>query len=424
VTGSTLRLVVVSIAAACLLPARVAAQQYEGRTIAAVTVTGLGHIKEAVVLEQIESRPGQPYRQAVVDLDLIRLDRLGVFSDVTMTPVEVGDALHVNIVVAETLRVLPAVSIAVTDENGTSIGPAVKFLSVRGHPQEMSLTARFGGSTLFEFSETSAELTHSPFFHSGKAAFRERYNKLDEFNERSIDLEARAGVRTSERLKTGAIVQFYQVRSDESGITLSPDNVDTLVSAGAVADHDSRNSRQDTSNGWWNSADALWRMGTGGYATMDIDVRRYQRLASRHVLVATSLLTLQSGSPDVVASYSDFSLGGSNTVRGWGFNARRGKNQFVNSLEYRYTVLETRAFRVVGLGLYAGLALAVFGDAGSAWNESGDFSSGGIGGGGIGLRLFLPFVNMIRLDFALGDGNAHAHLGINEKSVAQRNRVR
>ncbi len=31
---------------------------------------------------------------------------------------------------------------------------------------------------------------------------------------------------------------------------------------------------------------------------------------------------------------------------------------------------------------------------------------------------------MIRLDFALGDGNAHAHFGINEKSVAQRNRVR
>jgi len=115
------------MAAACLLPARVAAQQYEGRTIAAVTVTGLGHIKEAVVLEQIESRPGQPYRQAVVDLDLIRLDRLGVFSDVTMTPVEVGDALHVNIVVAETLRVLPAVSIAVTDENGTSIGRRSSF---------------------------------------------------------------------------------------------------------------------------------------------------------------------------------------------------------------------------------------------------------------------------------------------------------
>jgi hypothetical protein len=31
---------------------------------------------------------------------------------------------------------------------------------------------------------------------------------------------------------------------------------------------------------------------------------------------------------------------------------------------------------------------------------------------------------MIRLDFALGDGDLHTHFGISEKSVAQRNRVR
>ncbi len=113
----------------------------------------------------------------------------------------------------------------------------------------------------------------------------------------------------------------------------------------------------------------LWRMGTGGFASMNIDARRYQQLARQHVLVATSLLTLQSGGTDVVPSYTDFALGGSNTVRGWGFNARRGKNQFINSLEYRYTALETRAFRVFGVGLYAGLALAAFGDAGTAWSR-------------------------------------------------------
>ena len=421
--ASAIRVVLVAFTASAF-PATSAAQQHEGTTIAAVTVTGLRHIKESVVLEQIESRPGRPYSQAVADLDRVRLDRLGVFSDVTITPVATGDALSVNVVVVETLRVLPAVSIAVTDENGTSAGPAVKLLSVRGHPHEVSLTARFGGSTLFEFSETSPELTHSPLWHSSKLAFRERYNKLDDFNENSIDLDTRIGLRTSERFKTGAMVQLYQVRADQSGVTLSPDDVDTIWSAGAVADYDTRNSRQDPSNGWWNSADAAWKMGTGGFASMNIDARRYQRLARRHVLVATSLLTLQSGGPDVVPSYNDFALGGSNTVRGWGFNARRGKNQFINSLEYRYTVLDTRAFRVFGVGLYAGLALAAFGDAGTAWSLSGDFSQGVIAGGGIGLRLYLPFVSMIRLDFALGDGNAHAHFGINEKSVAQRNRVR
>ena len=162
----------------------------------------------------------------------------------------------------------------------------------------------------------------------------------------------------------------------------------------------------ETSHGWWNSTDVLWRMGTGGYATVDFDIRRYQELSSRHNLVATSLVTLQSGGTDVVPTYLDFSLGGSNSVRGWDFNSRRGKNQFINSLEYRYTALETRPFRVLGISLYAGLALAVFGDAGTAWTESDGFSDGFIAGGGVGLRLFIPFVSMIRLDFAMGDGNA------------------
>ena len=407
-----------------LLSAPLAAQQPEGTPIAAVTVTGLRKIKESVVLEQIESRPGLPYRQAVADEDRLRLDRLGVFSDISLTPVTTGDRLHVNVAVVETLRVLPAVSIAVTDENGTSAGPVLKLLSVRGRPHEMSITARFGGSTLFEFSEISPELTRSSFWHSAKIALRERYNKLDEFNERSIDFESRLGVRTSERFKTGAIVQLYQVRSDEAGITVSPGDVDTLTSTGAVVDYDSRNSRRDTSNGWWNSADAFWRMGTGGYATIDVDIRRYQRLASRHGVIATSLLTVQSGTADVVPTYMDFSIGGSNTVRGWEFNARRGKNQFINSVEYRYTAVETKAFRVFGVGLYAGLAVAVFGDAGSAWSRSDEFSPGLIAGGGIGLRVFVPFVSMIRLDFALGNGDLHTHFGISEKSVAQRNRVR
>jgi outer membrane protein assembly factor BamA len=400
------------------------AGQHAGTTIAAVTVTGLRHIKESVVLEQIESKPGRPYSQAVADLDRVRLDRLGVFSDITLAPLTVGGALHVNVDVVETLRVLPTLSLAVTDEDGVALGPALKLLSVRGRPQEISLTARFGGSTLFEFSETSPELTHAPLWHSAKLALRERYSQLDEFNEHSIDLDTRAGVRMSEHLKAGAIFQVYRLRSDQSGVTISPDDVDTLVSVGGVADYDGRNSRRDTSHGWWNSADAIWRTGTGGYLTLDIDIRRYQRLARQHGLVGTSLLTLQSGGTDVVPSYTDFSLGGSNTVRGWGFNARRGKNQFINSMEYRYTAVETRAFRLFGVGLYAGLALAVFGDAGTAWSESEDFSSGFIAGGGIGLRIFVPFVNMIRVDFALGDGNAHGHFGISEKSVAQRNRVR
>ena len=51
----------------------------EGTSIVAVRVSGLVHIKESVVLAQIGSTPGQPFHQATVDRDIVRLDRLGVF---------------------------------------------------------------------------------------------------------------------------------------------------------------------------------------------------------------------------------------------------------------------------------------------------------------------------------------------------------
>jgi len=61
---------------------------------------------------------------------------------------------------------------------------------------------------------------------------------------------------------------------------------------------------------------------------------------------------------------------------------------------------------------------------GSAWNGADDdFSGNAIAGAGVGLRFFVPFVDVIRLDFSIGNG-FHSTVGINDKAVAQRNRVR
>jgi len=36
----------------------------------------------------------------------------------------------------------------------------------------------------------------------------------------------------------------------------------------------------------------------------------------------------------------------------------------------------------------------------------------------------VPYVSLLRIDFAVGDGGFHRTLGINEKAVAQRNLIR
>jgi len=407
-----------------LAASTILAAQFDGQPITAISVSGLRDITEAVVVQQIESQPGRAYSEKIAADDVRRLERLRVFSDVTITPVPVATGVRIEVAVVETLRILPAVSIGVSDSSGTSIGPALKVLSVRGHPHEVSASVRFGGEGLVELSETSPFLTNRRLWYSNKLQIRERENTLDDFTEHSLDFDSRIGTRGSEWWKTGLIFQSYHLKSLESGITLSSDNSDLFLGFGGVYEYDTRDSWTTPTRGWWNSVDAIWHTGDGDYGTVNFDVRRYQPLSSRQTFVATALLTLQSGMRgEDVPTYLDFALGGANSIRGWDFASRRGKNQLIVSLEHRYAVVPTRPFRVMGLNLYGGLAFAVFADGGSAWNEAGDWSDSTIGGAGVGLRLFVPFLDMIRLDFSVGNGS-HATVGINDKAVAQRNRVR
>ena len=408
-----------------LVAAAAAADPLDGRTVTGVSVSGLRTIRESIVLAQMELRAGAVYSRRTADRDLVRLERLRVFSDVSIATTAVDEGVRVEVTVVETLRILPALSIAVSDESGVSVGPAIKVLSVKGRPQEFSAALRFGGEGLLEVSETSPFRRDTPLWHSAKLTVRNRDNGLDHFDEHSLDLDARVGLRLSDNWKAGAIVQQFNLTSlDTPGITLSTDDSDHFTGFGAIAEHDSRDSWTTPTRGWLNSVDAIGHVGSGDYATFDVDVRRYQPLARKQTLVATMLLTLQTGERGVeVPTYTDYALGGANTVRGWDFASRRGKHQFIASLEHRYTLVPTQSFRIKGLNLYGGLALAAFGDLGSAWNDAGDAVDQAIGGYGFGLRLFIPFVDVIRIDFSFGNG-AHANVGINEKAIAQRNRVR
>jgi outer membrane protein insertion porin family len=424
--------VVVIALAVCGTTTRSAAQDVRGRPstavpIRAIVVTGLQQIRESIVLDQLDVRAGDMFDETVVSRNIQRLDRLGVFSRIEIVPSQDADGVRLTIAVVETLRVLPAVSIAISDADGVSAGPTVRLLSFRGIPHEVSATARFGGSTLVEFKEVSPFLYKRRLWHQLRLTYEDRQNPLDDFAQTSVETDGQIGARLSARSKVGALFNMFTVASDVPGKTLSSPNRDWFFSGGALFEYDSRDFPTNPSRGWWNSVDFLWRGGSGTYVTLNFDGRRYQPLSEGQVLVASTLLTLQSGTiGEDVPVYGDYSLGGENTIRGWPFGSRRGKNQFINTLEYRYAIVRPRGFKVFGFNFYAGLAAAVFGDLGAVWTEPGEFTDRFIGGGGVGLRIVAPFVNLIRLDLSFGepDGAAFFQLGMNEKFVTQRNRVR
>jgi len=260
--------------------------------------------------------------------------------------------------------------------------------------------------------------------------YLDRFNSLDEFDERSLDLGLRFGRWIGEHGRAGTRVGLYRVEADQEGVTLNPRGRDDIPTLAGYLGWDSRDSVTLPRRGWWSEIDmALNGLGgDGDFWTVNFDARRYHPIGGGHTLVFSTLLTLQSGEVGIdVPIHQDFHIGGSNTVRGWPVDARHGKNQLLGTAEWRTTLMEPKAGSFKGMTAFLGIQVALFADVGIAWDHAPEFGTRNvIGGVGVGLRLLVPFVNMIRLDFAYGDRSSsmRSHFAVLEKTEMQRRRVR
>lgn len=405
-------------------------QSLYGKAVREIRISQLQYTDRDVITRELASQVGEPYLQENTQKDLERLDRLGIFSAIEIESIGEGGGVVLVIEVEETFPHLPIVSLEVSDENGVSVGPGFKSLNLAGRDISLSASARFGGSTNFEAT------VENPWFAGDHLSYRieffqrDRRNELDDFDETATELDLRLGSYLGENGRVGGRLHFLSLGSDSPGITLSPDNRDNIASLGFFAGYDSRDFWTNPHRGWWNeievskSGDLLG--GDGDFWTFNFDVRRFQPLADRHILALFFLTTLQTGEVgEAIPLHQDFHLGGSNSIRGWGLDSTKGKNQFINTIEYRYEWVPPRARKVFGFNFYLGVQLALFGDFGVAWNHRAQ-KNRWLDGYGLGIRFLVPFVDMIRVDFAFGEPGEGlgSHIGIQEKAVMQRRRVR
>jgi outer membrane protein assembly factor BamA len=401
----------------------------EGSRIEQILVVGLNRVREPVVLRQLKSQVGGLYSVSNVASDRERLDRMGLFSgiDIEASPGSSGVILHVNLKETSPYFVYPAIS--VTGEQGLTLGAGLKSTNLLGTGANASIAARGGGAIEFEVLIASAWRPKGSWWWKSDFFLKDRFNSLDNFNEVSNELELQAGRQVANRLRIGGRFHFLAVKSDEPGITLSPTNLDQIPGLGAVVEYDSRDSWTHARNGWWSSVDALSNRLAADekYWTFNVDIRRYQHISGPHGLAMNSLLTLQTGTVGTeIPIHEDFHIGGTNSLRGWNIDARHGKDQFLNTLEYRFDLLKVNDHSFKGFNYYYGVQLAAFADTGTAWDTNEEFTRNFIAGGGFGIRLIVPYVSVIRIDFGFGQANQGmiSHFGIMEKAVYERRRVR
>ncbi|MFC2164565.1 BamA/TamA family outer membrane protein [Acidobacteriota bacterium] len=395
---------------------------------------GLKRTKEYIVTRELISKVGEPLLLENLAIEKQRIELLDIFSDIRIEPEVVEEKVIIHYIFVETFPLLPSISISITDENGVSAGAGVKSPNLLGRDIFFSGRVLFGGSTVAEFWIDNPWVTGNHLGYSLEYYYRERSNLITESNEIANEFYLKVGSWIGRHGRIGGSFESINIRSDKPGTTLSPDGLDKTTRLGFYLGYDNRDAFTDTRRGWWSEIEIGGDMrlfeNSSKFVQLDLDIRRYQPMPwDNHTLVLFSLTTLRTGEVGKeVAPWQVFGLGGTNTIRGWDFASRQGKNQFINTVEYRITLFEPRLIHLPFKIKYrGGIAFAVFGDLGIVWDNPHEFRGDNfIGGVGAGIRLLLPIVGVLRVDVAWGQQGKgiYFHIGAFEKPVMTRKRVR
>lgn len=410
-----------------------------GLPVKEINIVGLKRTKEHIIRRDLVSKVGKPYTEETANLDRAHLDRLRIFSDIQFHPYRDGDEVVLGIALKETFPMLPTVIFDVTEENGVSLGAGVEHINLFGRAIYGNAIFMLGGLNTIGLALNDPWVLGNHFSYDAQYFFNTRDNNVVGFRETAHEFNAvlMGWIRETGRL--GGRLQFFSIESDTTGATLSPTNRDIVPILGFGGGLDSRDQVVNAQRGIWSFVEVqkhgLFGWGDADFWQYIIDLGFYLPIRPRHTIHLASLLELRTGEVGKeVAPWQVFSLGGANTVRGFPLNSRVGKNEMINTAEYRFTVMEQRPVTLLfNLQWTFGVHLAAFVDAGHAWSTKEEFTFAADGklfpdfivGYGLGARLLTPF-GLIRLDFGLGAENLGIafHFGTREKVERQRSRIR
>lgn len=405
-----------------------------GQVVREIRIEGNKKTREDVIRRALKTQVGYVYTEENAEKDLTWVMRLGSLTEVSFDTEPVEDGIALICKVNELTPWMPSVSLKITQENGVEIGPAFSSYNLFGTAARMNAFVRFGGATNFGVKYADPQIPTRNWLYGYKISYEhnERPNELLHFQETSDEVFVEIGQPAGDFMRAGLRFRYLGLTADRDSMTLSPDNRDQIPSLSFYVRQDSRNGIYPT-DGWYLELEAgkygIFG-GDGDFWRLDVDVRRYRALSfigPRHSVALSFFTTLMSGEVGkTIPPHQAFFVGGTNSVRGWALGSRVGQNQWLNTAEYWFRLMDRKRWKAWFIKWSMGFQIGVFGDLGTAWSDYEDLESNMIAGGGVGFRLTLPLVTLLRFDLAYGEHGESIRVAIGgaEKADAQKNRVR
>lgn len=407
-----------------------------------IVLVGNDKTKDKVITRELKLKKGKPFNKFQASRSMERLYNLGYFEDVNMKLLPGKENEHnviIEIDVIEQKTGIVTVGAGYSDSDGTVGIVELGDTNFRGTGDKVNFHWEFGGAG--NGKNYTISYTHPWINDNGDSLGASIFNRIyeyDDYDAKGHEIAEYDKRRKGWNLTWGHVTDEYRTNyfnfesSKESyddhdgfdwqghaeskfddfssyGYTSRDemknawrkaifDNFGTTNSFTFTHVFDNRDNYFNASKGRRISFAAQWGgHGLGGdydFYKFTAEGRFYKNLGSGHILA----LRLMGGYIDGDVSYGNlFSLGGSNSLRGYEDDQFKGKKMYAGTLEYRFPI----AKKVQGV---------VFTDVGSTWSldsgkipwyEDDDSINWSVG---VGLRLQTP-IGPIRLDYGHGDQN-------------------
>lgn len=385
--------------------------------IAAIDVAGLERTRPEVVTRELGVAAGDPAGHIDRDRIAARLENLGLFSAVEVRIAAVdSSAVELAVLVRERPRFLPYPIAALSEKSGTTGGAAVLCSNLSGRSDRLDAALSFGGVRGAHIRYANPWLAGNHLAAGISASYYREMNRYEGFTEETFGAGVTVGshLTADGALRLGAGVNYLSLRASEPGETISPDNRDRIHSVTASLNHDTRDIYRNPRRGHRHTAGVTVNgYGLGGtvdYVQVTLDSRHFHPLPLGRTL---ALGARGIAEPGLVPRYRQIQLGGANMVRGVPSDAAQGDHALVTSVEWRFDLAAPRSMDL-GLRMLdridVGLSGALFVDAGAVFGQSAAAVpdpltwSDARASAGAGLRLLVPWVDVLRLDVAVTDG--------------------
>jgi outer membrane protein insertion porin family len=387
----------------------------QGWMVDSITVSGNKKTRDFVILREMETRPGSTLKTRILERDVRYLRGLGLFADVEILPDSLrpgGCALRVKVKERSSYflkTILPVVNYNFGD--GFSYGVRWNNRNFRGRREILY------SSYIRDNNENNnlsvgwlapwigwkhVELAANSWYFD-RSTVPESFNILEQLGGGIYLGIPLTESRISFSNAIASLAMDYRRAGSIRGDRVEQKFLSPLLGVRL----DSRDSRiRPLSGNLFYLAVSTWTAVSGPrqtYYRLWNDLRMFRSLGEHQVLALRSNFNYQFGD---YPEYFTVGLGGSGTLRGYPSSKYTGSHRWFQTLEWRYTALPQKVFRLPYLDYVdITVALVVFLDSGIVWQNEDAFTAKRFhGGSGFGLRLYSPFQDVVRFDLGF---NAH-----------------